>query len=227
MKENRLTKILRALCSPRNISSENVGKLFHYTYDEKKGKIVSQDNVVFKLSRIDQFLDRNEGFHILEPFYHACGDLYENKIIDENFYKTLLSIKQYDILNSFLGVWVLCFSKNGNSVFLKRRYAAGKGWILGIVSNCLDEICIDFPGNYGTINLYEVVYSFNKMVRVIENAIKKYYKHYKNEPTEQSVCKQEIASWLGEYSLIYKSADYKFEEEIRLVCKFVPDFIGW
>lgn len=227
MKGNRLTKTGEVLSSPQNVSSENIGYLFHYTYEDKKEKIVAQDKVVFQLSRVDEFLDKNEGFQILEPFYHACGDLYENGVIAEPFYKILVSIKQKDLSNSFSGAWVLCFSKNGNSNFLKRRYAAGNGWILGLRFNNLDDICTEFPEEFGTITLYEIRYSFDKLLRIIKSTIKKYYKLYKQAPTEDSLCKKMITRWLSEYSLIYKSTDYKLEEEIRLLCKFAPDFSSW
>jgi len=227
MKEKHLAMVRSTLKSPKNISSQNIGKLFHYTYGEKKEKIVGQNEVVFQLSRVDEFLDKNEGFHVLEPYYHACGDLYEDQIIDEDFYRILRSINQNDIANIFSGSWVLCFSKNGNSTFLKRRYAAGEGWILGILFSYLDDVCINFPEDYGMIDLYEVEYSFKKLLRFMKNAIAKYYKLYKQEPIEDFICKNEIAAWLSEYSLIYKSADYKSEEEIRLVCKFTPNFSVW
>lgn len=227
MKTNHLTMVWRTLVRPKNISNENIAKLFHYTFDDRKEKIVGQDKVVFQLTRADKFLDKNEGFHILEPFYHACGDLYESKIIDEGFYRILRSIDSNDIASTFSGSWIFCFSKNGNSTFLKRRYAAGNGWILGISFDYLDDICIDFPEACGTMTLYEVEYSFNKILRAMKNAIRKYYIFYKQESKDFSNCKKEIIDWLSEYSLIYKSTDYKMEEEIRLICKFAPHFSSW
>lgn len=225
---NRLDKVWHILHHPQNVPSANIAKLFHYTYDENKRKIVGQDKVVFQLSRVDKFLDRNEGYQILEPYYHACGELYENKVIDKNFYKLLVSIGQDDLSKFWGNAWVICFSKNGNSPFLKRRYAAGDGWILGILFNFVDNICINIPDDCEIcVDLYEIRYSLNKMCRIIKKALTSYYALYKQESAEDSVCKLEITEWLGAYSMIYKSADYKPEEEIRLVCTFPPDFSSW
>ena len=225
MGNNRLTKLCKILKSPQNVSGENVSHIFHYTYEDNKEKITFHDKAVFLLSRIDHLLDENEGIQILEPYYHACGALVEDEHIDKDFYKILRSVNKEDINNTLSNTWVLCFSKNGNSNFLKRRYAAGDGWILGINFGYLKDVCMDFPNDYGTIDLYEVKYSFKYLMRFMKTSISKYYEFCKQEPIDADRCKKEIVNWLSAYSFIYKNADYKQEEEIRLVCKFDSDFL--
>lgn len=227
MKEIIGENLWMSLKAPDNLSSECVCKLFHYTNNVKKEKIADGCNLVFKLSRVDDFLDRNEGFQILEPYYHACGHLYESGVIDKVFYELLIDIKQKDLLDGFSGAWIMCFSKNGNSPYMKRRYAAGDGWIFGINLDQLYGACIDFPADYGSIGLYEVEYSFNKLFSVFKKSLKKYYELYKQVKNGDLMVKRDIVNWLCEYSLIYKSSDYKPEEEIRLVCKFSSDFTRW
>ena len=222
MKEDYITRLECILKSPKDVSNTNIAKLFHYTSNKKKEKIVTPDKVIFKLSRISQLLDRNEGYQILEPYYHACGELYQDGTIDRNFYELLTSVQQNDISKSFVGMYVLCFSKNGNSSFMKRRYAAGDGWILGGNLDKLEDICIDTPDGFNCIVLYEVKYSFMKIVRFIKNCLKKYYDFYKQQDIEDSEVKGAIVKWLSGHSLVYKATDYKFEEEIRLVCKLSP-----
>lgn len=229
--QKSISKLWSILKIPRDISSHDIAKLFHYTHNAKKEKIVRENDVVFRLSRVDCFLDKNEGFQILEPYYHACGQFCEESKGEKKqaFYEMLMSIGQQDLLSSFTGVWVACFSKNGNSSFMKRRYAAGDGWILGVGFYYLGNLCIDFPVEFGTINLLEIQYSFNRMVVIIKNALEKCYKVFEKEENQdfREALKQNIVQWLGEYSLIYKSADYKLEEEIRLVCKFASGFSVW
>ena len=89
MEKELLTNVHSALKLPRRISSECIHRLFHYTNYKSKAEIVGDKNIVFKPSRVDKFLDKNEGIQILEPYYHACGDLYESGVIDKNFFLIL------------------------------------------------------------------------------------------------------------------------------------------
>ena len=63
-------------------------KLFHYTSKDKKEKIFGNDKLVLWFSRADKFLDKNEGTQILEPYYYACGELYDKKVIGLLLYAT-------------------------------------------------------------------------------------------------------------------------------------------
>jgi hypothetical protein len=195
------------------------------------------------LSRVDKFLDKNEGYQILEPYYHACGHLYEIGVIDKDFYLILRGINEKDIQSHFSNVWVICFSKNGNSEFMKRRYAAGDGWILGISfdrlhtvdtgvfsaeSNFVREDNNEFEGDF---SLLEVRYSFEEMFEFIKERINEYYKIYKSKQTYNDKTKErivlDITNWLEEFCLLYKNPLYKQEEEIRLICKPNKGFSSW
>lgn len=230
MEKELLINVHSALKLPRRISSECIHRLFHYTNYKSKAEIVGDKNIVFKPSRVDKFLDKNEGIQILEPYYHACGDLYESGVIDKNFFLILKEIKEEDLLARFSNTWVLSFSKNANSTFMKRRYAAGDGWILGIPFDLLDYVCIDFPEKSGIIDLYEVEYSFDKVFLFIKESLSEYYEIYKsnsNYSCDSENIIKDIVAWLGAQSLVYKSPIYKQEEEIRLVCKFAPGFTSY
>ena len=242
----RLSNVIICLKSLPNLSS-TYKQLFHYTDDEKKEKIVDGDNIVLKLSRVDNFLDKNEGYQILEPYYRACGHLYETGVINKDFYLTLINVKGKDLKDKFSNAWIICFSKNGNSEFLKRRYAAGDGWILGISFERMHTAdtglfdCIDhMDGNYsdfaspefnGDFSLYEVEYSFDKMFRFIAESLTEYYQIYKLMQEYDDKTKKEIVvdivNWLEAFCLRYKSPIYEPEEEIRLICKIGADFSFW
>ena len=51
--------------------------LYHYTKSQNKAKIVNEEHgsVTFRLTKVSDFLDKNEGIYILEPYYHAFGYL--------------------------------------------------------------------------------------------------------------------------------------------------------
>ena len=93
----------------------------------------------------------------------------------------------------------------------------------------MDDIAVELPEEYGYCYLYEVKYSLRGIIREFGNALKKYYTHYvqHNPSNNGDSVKQDIVEWLCQYSLIYKNQDYKSEEEIRFVCKFKSDFLGW
>ena len=241
---DRLSKVCASLQSLQPFSDANVcNTLFHYTYNSKKEKIVGTNEIVLNLSRVDKFLDKNEGYQILEPYYHACGHLYEIGAIDKDFYLILRGINEKDIQSHFSNVWVACFSKNGNSEFMKRRYAAGDGWILGISfdrlhtvdtgvfsaeCNSVREDNNEFEGDF---SLYEVRYSFEEMFEFIKKSLYDYYKIYESKQIYDDKTKEEIVvditNWLEELCLYYKSPLYEREEEIRLVCKLESKFSSW
>ena len=214
---------------PSKLKETDIRSLFHYTRDNIKEKIVKENDVVFKLSRLVDFLDKNEGIQVLEPYYHACGQLYEKQKINKEFYELLVGIKQNDLYSHITGVWLLCFSKNGYSDFLKRRYAARDGWILGINYQILDDISVSFPNEFGNIEVYEVNYSFANEYKKIKEAIKSIYQLYLQENIDvaKTKSKNQLVEILNNHSLTYKNADYRKEEEIRLVCKFKPEFSQW
>jgi hypothetical protein len=248
MYRDRLSKVCASLKTPQAFSNANMlNILFHYTNNENKEKIVVKDKVVFKLSRVDQFLDKNEGYQILEPYYHACGYLYESGIIEKDFFLILKNIKAKDLQTKFANAWVVCFSKNRNSEFMKRRYASGDGWILGIsfdrlhtidtgIFDCIDhltsnDINLDSHEFNGDFSLYEVEYSFDKMFRFITESLHKYYVIYKSKRRYDGETKEEIVAdivnWLEDFCLRYKSNLYEQEEEIRLICKPESGFSSW
>ena len=241
MYRDRLSKVCASLKSLQPFWDTNLcNTLFHYTNDSKKEKIVSENEVILKLSRVDKFLDKNEGYQILEPYYHACGHLYEIGAINKDFYLTLRNIKEKDLQSHFSNVWVICFSKNGCSEFMKRRYAAGDGWILGISFDRLHTVDTGvFSAEYnsnseynnefnGFFSLLEVRYSFEEMFEFIKERVNEYYKIYKSKQIYNDKTKErivlDITNWLEEFCLLYKNPLYEPEEEIRLICKPNKEF---
>ena len=213
----------------------NYSNLFHYTNSKAKEKILYGDYIDFCLSRTEDFLDKNEGIQILEPFYLACGTLYENETIDEEFYLILRSINANTIRNYNSGAWILCLTPNGNSQYMKLRYAA-KGCIIGIPELPLDDLCIKFPADFGRINLCKVEYSFEKMYTKFKRDLEKIYDRYRkclndnvsgSKAETISVLKKLMIQYISMICYSYKSSDYKNEEEIRLICYIEKEFSCW
>ena len=223
-----LSYLRSKLTDQKRVKSENLCSLYHYTNNVKKHQIVKENNITLKLSCVNDFLDKNECIQVLEPFYYVCGELYNEKIIDDDFYKLLKGIQKEDLNKNISSMWVLCFSKDGNSEFMKNRYAPNDGWILEFNFAFFEDLCYNFPKNLGEINVYEMNYSFKNMSSVFKRELRKAFDIYKNLKQVDAVgTKRVIVDWLKTYSLCYKSADYRFEDEVRIVCEFKPCFSFW
>ena len=205
---------------------EDVHKLIHYTTAESERKIVGGKTISLLLRRADCLLDENEGLLILEPFYYACGELYERGIIDSEFYELLKSISKNDIREVISNTYVVCFSKNGNSKRLKKRYSPKDGWILYILYDNLFELSRIISSNSGNADLLYVCYSFEYVVSISASNIKDAFKFYKNKligkaneekQTLKNDVKKQIIYWLQNNCLAYKANFYDYEEEVRLI----------
>ena len=158
-------------------------QLYHYTNADAKQKIVDGKKLDFQLTKTDAFLDKNEGASILEPYYHACGHLYETGKIDSEFYLIARSITAQMLRDHDTDLWALCLTPHGCSSFMKERYAPNDGWILSFTSDALAELWLAFPKKYGRFERIQIQYSFKKMKRLMESILKRIFYAYKKVPT--------------------------------------------
>ena len=210
--------------------------LFHYTNNRAKENILSDDHIDFCLTRAEDFLDKNEGAQILEPFYHACGVLYEEGKIDEEFFCILRSIRADTIRTHSSGAWILCLTPNGNSKYMKSRYAARDGWVIGISTLPLEDLCNDSSHCFDRVELCMVEYSFNKIRDKFIHDLTKIYNRYLDcldnniyNSKEKTIITLEklMIQYISMNCYSYKSSDYKTEEEIRLICYPATEFLSW
>lgn len=207
--------------------------LFHYTTAYAKEQIICEDGIHFRFSKASDFLDKNEGIHILEPFYHTLGTLYNNGEINKDIYENLKNINKSDICDNNQRTWILCFSENGNSKYMKERYAPKDGYVIGISFEHLvrqyDEIVKDYD-----MEIIKVEYSHETIKDTLIMVIKLLYESYNHEAkiapqyiSELSLkLKEAVALALSRYSYIYKSSEYAEEQEIRLVFKASDDSLN-
>lgn len=212
--------------------------LYHYTTDYSKSKIVDEEKgtVDFRLTRVSDFTDKNECIYIIEPYVHAYGYLYNANVIDKEFYLLLRDIKPKDIYSEDSNLWVACFTAEGNSQFLKEKYAPGDGWIIELMYFPFEDLQIEFAltkndtyPNY--ILLSEVEYSYAKMKRRIEKMLSHLYYCFKNDNApkreKKKLVKKIVVDYLSMFNLSYKSSSYKEEKEIRLICNISKDVTTW
>lgn len=219
------------LFHPKNQNNDQYSAFYHYTNAEAKNCISREDHTLdFRFSRIDKFLDKNEGNHILEPYIYSCGRLYNNEKINESFYKMICDIKKnFDSHIQKVGksVWVLCYSTDGNSLYMKEKFAPRDGWIISVNGLAQKDLRRDFVNSGSvTFECFEVVYSFKKMASLIEKELLKLYSFYNkdNSLDKDEKLKELILNLLFQYSPIYKGLEYKEEREIRFIVSVYNEF---
>lgn len=205
---------------------------YHYTFAKGKEGIVHGKELEFLMSKTTDFLDRNEGTSILEPYYHACGHLYETGKIDSDFFMIARSITAGMLRRHHSNLWALCLTPHGCSTFMKERYAPKDGWIISFQSLALHDLQCDFPKKYGRFESIQIQYSFNEMQRLMEDILKKSYDAYKKDlALKIQNAKKELRNWLLRvlyyYGLRYKAAEYEHEGELRLLFTLESTFSDW
>ncbi len=229
--------VIEALCWESilvNMNSNKVDEcsLFHYTRSEIKKHIVKEKELCFQATQLRDFLDKNESYHVFEPYYHVCGKLYNDGEFNRRFYDLLRSVRP-DNLKMHDDAWIICFSSNGNSIYMKERYAPKNGCIIGVNRTAFD---FSFPNEYGIVLVSKVSYRSNKLEAELTKIIKRIYNGYEQDKNDNvygdmrslnKATKLCIINHLSMYNYCYKSSDYSGEEEIRVLFKVKKDFEKW
>ena len=211
--------------------TDDILRLYHYTNDGAKQKILLESSVKLKLTRAKQFLDKNEGTHVLEPFYCAAGALYEEGKISKPFYKRMMKIGIHTLSRLIKeDVFIVCFAKNGYSRYMKERYAPRDGWVIAF-GNFLSDVCAAQSPDSVYFDLTTVIYSFKKIKSFFYDCLKMMYTAFAAERGDEEA-RLETCGWLISETIVslcyaYKSPYYKQEEEVRLIAFVRPDFTAW
>ena len=203
-------------------------QLYHYTNEVANQKTLDGKTLNFQLTKTDAFLDKNEGTSILEPYYHACGHLYETGKIDSEFFLIARSITAQMLRNHVADLWALCLTPHGCSSFMKERYAPNDGWILSFTSDALAELRLAFPKKYGRFERIQIQYSFKKMKRLMESILKKIFYAYKKDletqlPNVREAVTKLLLHIVYYYGLRYKGKEYQEEKEVRLLFRLAKN----
>lgn len=235
---NNLHDFLYEIVFSTTIESQtNPLVLYHYTNDEAKNKIVDEETqtVTLRFTRASQFTDKNECIHIIEPYVHAYGCLYDSGAISKDFYLFLKSIKADNLNPSQKDPWIFCFTAEGNSKFMKEKYAPGDGWLIELLKLPFDSLESNFSSSDtmypNNIFIADVEYSYLKMKTLIQEMLSHLYRCYQNDTNPEKEKRKlsyiAVVQYLSMYNLFYKSESYKNEKEIRLVCNINPNLKEW
>ncbi|NCA92932.1 hypothetical protein EOM82_06795 [bacterium] len=204
---------------PNNPSSYR--GFYHYTSFSAKNRIVDSDNSLsFFLTRANKFLDKNEGYHINEPYKYACARLYHNGRIDSTFYNKLKLIKLNKLPKDNIP-WILSFCVNGNSQYMKERYAPADGWIIKVNATLKTDLedLVKISEQIECVEWFEIKYSTKDIVSDLERTLLEVYNLYKIEKSvnKNKLLKEIVYLVLTKFSYVYKGLSYEYEEEVRLI----------
>lgn len=222
--EERFEKIIieTSICLRESVPSDNIAHLFHYTRKSNEKQILKNNKIDFRMSKARELLDQNEGNSIFEPYYHACGCLFDKQEIDDKFFRLVRSITP-EMLSSKEDTWILSLSSDGDSSFLKERYAAKDCLIIGLQAHRLLDLK-DSESNcesYVNFQVLQVCYSFADMKENFSRILREAYGAYCLPSRKTKDIKNRIIGLLVEaletYRYEYKERTYQEEREIRLV----------
>lgn len=214
-----------------NPSKEDYLDLFHYTPLENKNKIITKEKIDFRFTRADCFQDTKEVLHAVELMKKALSSLFNQNKIDKAYFQV---VKEYldishdvkEIVGELRSKYVFCFSKNGNSEYLKNNYACAndsKGVKISFDVFQLGEFLHDDEiegekDNFPYPEMFEVEYNEEEVMAYLQAFLLKMYQLRNQDDEKRSISKIIIREVISVLGLVYKDGkQFHQEEETRII----------
>jgi len=220
----------------KNIENKSI---FHYTSAEGLKSIIENKQIWF--SKTDFLNDKDEIKHTYDLIENIIGgtrlletrgDKELNKEIEE--FKGYLDKALLGEGNSFNRVnsYSASFSMNGDSNLLWEGYSKDDGYNIEFNSNAIYSIVCDVNKlNLDCICIaHTVIYEEEEQINLLKNEvidiykIFKYCKKFDKLEEFENLISSNISN-IVVYSLFFKSAEFKPEDEYRIIMSFVDDTI--
>ena len=235
MKNNFDPQFLRTLIweaiNEINPSKEEYPVLFHYTPLENKNKIIMKEKIDLRFTRADCFQDKKEVLHSVELMKKALSSLFNQNKIDKAYFQVM---KDYldighdvkEIVGELRSKYVFCFSKNGNSDYLKNNYACAndsKGVKISFDVFQLGEFLHDDEiegekDNFPYPEMFEVEYNEEEVMAYLQAFLLKMYQLRDQDDEKRSISKTIIREVISVLGLVYKDGkQFHQEEETRII----------
>ena len=235
MKNNFDSQFLRTLIweaiNEINPSKEEYPVLFHYTPLENKNKIIMKEKIDLRFTRADCFQDKKEVLHSVELMKKALSSLFNQNKIDKAYFQVM---KDYldighdvkEIVGELRSKYVFCFSKNGNSDYLKNNYACAndsKGVKISFDVFQLGEFLHDDEiegekDNFPYPEMFEVEYNEEEVMAYLQAFLLKMYQLRNQDDEKRSISKIIIREVISVLGLVYKDGkQFHQEEETRII----------
>ena len=214
-----------------NPSKEDYLDLFHYTPLENKNKIITKEKIDFRFTRADCFQDTKEVLHAVELMKKALSSLFNQNKIDKAYFQV---VKEYldishdvkEIVGELRSKYVFCFSKNGNSEYLKNNYACAndsKGVKISFDVFQLGEFLHDDEiegekDNFPYPEMFEVEYNEEEVMAYLQAFLLKMYQLRNQDDEKRSISKIIIREVISVLGFVYKDGkQFHQEEETRII----------
>lgn len=214
-----------------NPSKEDYLDLFHYTPLENKNKIITKEKIDFRFTRADCFQDTKEVLHAVELMKKALSSLFNQNKIDKAYFQVMkeyldISHDVKEIVGELRSKYVFCFSKNGNSEYLKNNYACAndsKGVKISFDVFQLGEFLHDDEiegekDNFPYPEMFEVEYNEEEVMAYLQAFLLKMYQLRNQDDEKRSISKIIIREVISVLGLVYKDGkQFHQEEETRII----------
>lgn len=214
-----------------NPSKEDYLDLFHYTPLENKNKIITKEKIDFRFTRADCFQDTKEVLHAVELMKKALSSLFNQNKIDKAYFQVMkeyldISHDVKEIVGELRSKYVFCFSKNGNSEYLKNNYACAndsKGVKISFDVFQLGEFLHDDEiegekDNFPYPEMFEVEYNEEEVMAYLQAFLLKMYQLRNQDDEKRSISKIIIWEVISVLGLVYKDGkQFHQEEETRII----------
>lgn len=214
-----------------NPSKEDYLDLFHYTPLENKNKIITKEKIDFRFTRADCFQDTKEVLHAVELMKKALSSLFNQNKIDKAYFQVMkeyldISHDVKEIVGELRSKYVFCFSKNGNSEYLKNNYACAndsKGVKISFDVFQLGEFLHDDEiegekDNFPYPEMFEVEYNEEEVMAYLQVFLLKMYQLRNQDDEKRSISKIIIREVISVLGLVYKDGkQFHQEEETRII----------
>lgn len=213
-----------------NPSKEDYLDLFHYTPLENKNKIITKEKIDFRFTRADCFQDTKEVLHAVELMKKALSSLFNQNKIDKAYFQVMkeyldISHDVKEIVGELRSKYVFCFSKNGNSEYLKNNYACAndsKGVKISFDVFQLGEFLHDDEiegekDNFPYPEMFEVEYNEEEVMAYLQAFLLKMYQLRNQDDEKRSISKIIIREVISVLGLVYKDGKQFHQEEETII----------
>ena len=208
--------------------------IFHYTSPAGFSSILFSNSLKAELwaSRYDCLNDVSEGAIVEGILREVCDDLFHEGVITQGLHtlfskvmpaRTIL-LPHYEgdalrVTRPECNRYICSFSRNNDSLAMWNYYSKGskyEGFNIGFFPYCMESSLKSYLHNKeATFHIYPVVYDKGEQKRLVRHLLIQLAEHYAYE-YETSI-RYILSNWLLDWSLVFKSAFFSHEEEVRII----------
>lgn len=214
--------------------------LYHYTSPVGLQGIIGKEKIKLWFSNTDYLNDTSEGYHIVNIYKLACEELLQNQLIDNEFYKQIISILPnkkefftYDETNytqckmRMYQTFICCFSASIDLLPMWNYYVKNgkyEGYCVGFsFFDTQHQGVQNYFGKGYALNTFKVIYHDSEKKDILKKEILDIYSFY-NEDNAGERIKSYLSNCLNKLQFVFKNNCFQHENEIRMILTLPTDW---